>query len=121
MSISNQPTEEPFSTLQVASMVGDDAVDEVLHAYLLSLERTKNELSVAFEQQNCTQAISLCHRLKSPSRFIGAEQVATLLTELEHAYKNNQDVPASMQTQLFTQLDQLKQAINAYLELQGTA
>lgn len=107
-----------FSAAVIANLIGEDAVIVILQEFLLSLVPTRDELSIAFKQQNKAQTMMLCHRLKSSTRFVGAEHSANLLEQIELACKNGQDVPLVTQTQLLNTLEQLEQAIRVYIKQQ---
>ncbi|MCC5826530.1 GAF domain-containing hybrid sensor histidine kinase/response regulator [Alkalimonas sp.] len=73
----------PLALGNVVALVGEEGLAEVLQDYLVSLTKTMAEMQQAYCASDFVALASLCHRLKSSTRFIGAEAVAMALDVME--------------------------------------
>lgn len=102
-----------FDTRVLAETVGEDAVPEILQDYVDALGQgiSKIEQAMAFNQLSLVAQES--HKLKSSSRFVGAEQLADAFVQLEHLIKTesqHKDLAAAI-TPAFRHLVKLANAV----------
>lgn len=68
---------------KLAEMVGDENVAEMLQSYRDSLAVSLTELELSFRNNQRDKVHFLAHKLKSSTRFIGADQLADEFLMLE--------------------------------------
>ena len=93
------------------AMVGEDSLSEVLGDYQLSLTNTMDEMQRAFHGGDFAALAALCHRLKSSTRFVGAEPVALELDAMEKQLQCEQSVAPEEYQTLHAKLTELKNIV----------
>lgn len=85
----------PLSLNNLRRMVGEESLAEVLGDYQASLTKTMDEMQQSFRAADPAALAALCHRLKSSTRFVGAESVANQLHDTEQLLKSKSFLPES--------------------------
>jgi HPt (histidine-containing phosphotransfer) domain-containing protein len=106
-----------FCESAIADLVGEEAVVDILQEFLKSLDLTYEQLHIAFSQQHTAHIIMLCHRLKSSSRFVGADEVGNMLEEMEQAHIYSRATSSIAKARLIKAINELREAVSGYLEL----
>ena len=77
----------PIDVAALEDLVGrdPDVIREFLRAFWTSTAATAAELRAALDARNAPLVGSLAHRLKSPSKSVGARDLAKVCEELEAA------------------------------------
>lgn len=111
-----------FRPEQVASMVGQEFIGEMLDNYVVGLTNGLQELASAWQLQDSQRVHSLSHKLKSSARFVGADQFAQVLQQLEHDTSGQNNIVFGDRTRvdvLAAQGYSIIAEINAYLHAQS--
>jgi two-component system, phosphorelay protein LuxU len=111
-----------FRPEQVASMVGQEFIGEMLENYVAGLSNGLLELTSAWQHQDSQRVHSLSHKLKSSARFVGADQFSQMLQTLEHDTSGQNNITFSDRSRLDVLAAQgysVIAEINAYLHAQS--
>nr|WP_232473128.1 Hpt domain-containing protein [Vibrio anguillarum] len=107
-----------FSPDRVAEMVGEENVNEMLCGYRTSLLEALNKLSNAFCGNQVEVIHHISHTMKSSSRFVGADVLASEFQKLEAATDNLTNVTQDTEFSISSINDQSKlllDEINQYM------
>ena len=74
-----------IDALRELQELAPDSFTELIQNYLTDTSSTLDELGDAFDHQQPNIVSARAHSLKSSSMYVGANQIARLATELEHA------------------------------------
>ncbi|MCC5853514.1 MAG: response regulator [Alkalimonas sp.] len=111
----------PLQLDNLINMVGEDALGEVLSDFRASLIKTMHEMQEAYYATDVSALAALCHRLKSSTRFVGAESVALELDAVEKLLRHELSLKPEDYTALWLKLTGLSDAVTASLSsLRGT-
>lgn len=111
-----------FDTQLLAETVGEEAVEEILQDYVCSLEAAMSTLEQAMMLNNFAVVATETHKLKSSSRFVGAEGLADAFAQLEqeskHCAQQNKQTQALTEsyTKLITVAASVLEALNEQLK-----
>lgn len=95
-----------FDTTLLIETVGEDAVTEILRDYAFSLEAAMAKLEQAMVMNDYSMMATESHKLKSSSRFVGAEHLADTFANLEQEARQcaENKKQTSVLAERFTQL-----------------
>ncbi|MDP4528486.1 ATP-binding protein [Alkalimonas delamerensis] len=99
----------------LSAMVGQDALAEVLHDYQASLTKTMDEMQTAYRAGDAIALAALCHRLKSSTRFVGADSVALELDAMEKLLRHELRLKPEDYTALWLKLTGLSDVVTVSL------
>ncbi|QMV14871.1 Hpt domain-containing protein [Vibrio spartinae] len=111
-----------FQPTRVADMVGEENVSEMLSGYLTSLDESLSQLRSYWQEGDIQHVRMTSHRMKSSARFIGADELAEFLQQIETDSLNETD-NICLQTTRLSVVEQwcheLTQEIHHYLDSVG--
>lgn len=116
-----QDSNKPWDLNQLLQTIGDDEqlIARLLTQFQQETKHFSDELQKLLEQQDTTAAARLVHTLKGHAGTFGAQLLAQSAKRVELAIRDeNATELTSLLSELFEQLNQLQQAITAWLAQQ---
>lgn len=104
---------------KLAEMVGDENVLEILQSYRDSLQISLKELELSCQKKQADEVRLLAHKMKSSTRFIGADELADMFLLLEQQTVSGCGVDCDIQNLLqgiMGQVGLVINEINNYIE-----
>ncbi|SHF34696.1 Hpt domain-containing protein [Vibrio gazogenes] len=108
-----------FQPTRVADMVGEENISEMLSGYLISLDESLSQLRSYWQDGDIQHVRMTSHRMKSSARFIGADELAEVLQQIETDSLNEADNICTQTTRLSVVeqwCHELTQEIHHYLD-----